>query len=79
MKFIAASTYLLMLLAGIGSGCAVNNHSDTVASVSGATEFSVGCARQIEREFRNPNHRARRIYSNVRTNGKHANCMREEK
>ena len=65
MRIIATSTYLLMLLAVVGSSHAVDDRSETV-----------DCAWQIEREFRNPNHRARRIYSAARTDGNY--CITEE-
>ncbi len=82
MKFFATATYLLMVAAVFGSGCAINDSNERVASSSdttylGATSITADCSQHLEREFRNPNLRSRRIYSAVRGNGEQSNCAEE--
>jgi hypothetical protein len=82
MKFFATATYLLMVAAVFGSGYAIDDSNERVASGSGttylsATSVTADCSQQPEREFRNPNLRSRRIFSAVRGSGEQANCAEE--
>ena len=82
MKFFATATYLLMVAAVFGGGCAIDDRDERVASGSGttylgATSITADCSQHLEREFRNPNLRSRRVYSTVRGNGEQANCAEQ--